>query len=465
MRQFFASLLPTLFAEQGHGRPTPFPRPGEVDLEIVDLEESMRPLELPLFTPDGSRQHTLVLGPAGSGRSLLLARLSRQAHQDERQVVVISMRGSQGPLYHLARYLAGTTRDLITREHARFNPFWFSAAPDSASCREPSNEELRHLIEVLIAVLPLALPGGVADRDWHNGMGRFIVLFYRYQPWREDGGSPDFNSFYEFVSRPLEALPDWVEQPTPAQHFQQWFLTATKPFYRGGGLDYLMNAAPGPLPTLRAVQNRFLYLNLALGDPLAEPGQPTEPYGGADAVRLQAAFWLLLYALDAQVGCRQGQQLTVVLDELNYDVFSSDNAAHAMQRYYLDRLCGREASREVIAAWQDTPDVVFKATTYSPPGCQPDGPSTAAQVMLQKSQCQLLLGDSRVKGRVAAGYASGYEVLAMSHEEQALFTSLRVSERQVLVRFPDSPEASRVYTAKLSLSELSDYLSPERAAR
>jgi hypothetical protein len=60
--------------------------------------------------------HKLVFGPAGSGRSMLMARLALAAHEAGNLVVVLDMRGAR-PLYQLTQHLGGTTYEITSREH------------------------------------------------------------------------------------------------------------------------------------------------------------------------------------------------------------------------------------------------------------------------------------------------------------------------------------------------------------
>lgn len=263
--------------------------------------------------------HKLVLGPSGSGRTLLLARLGKVAHTAGRTVVFIeqSARGGTSPLRQVTERLDGSAVDLSTG--AGFNPFWVPG-PGPTGWAVPEGNIVEQLFHLLVALFDFETPEATRPKLRLRVLGYLLRGYYEkwthpdayWSPardfWHGRSGHPDqqwhegpsFNSFYEFMM--LEAgrnrTPDFEEAYT-------WLLATSRKYYAGNTYDYLLNALPARQSEMLSNPVRAYYF----GWPATTPSPA-----------VTRAYWVLLYSLDTYLSAGSvyydGQRLSVITNGL-----------------------------------------------------------------------------------------------------------------------------------------------------
>lgn len=239
---------------------------------------------------------TLVLGPTGSGRSVMLARLGEAAHAAGDCVVFLDF-GPGTPSNQVTQRVGGRSQPVPVG----FNPFYL---PDyfGGGWRYLSGfdgvDELASLLNNLFSLGLVAddLPAGrlvalqhVLERyyDLQAGGLDAPTRSLLADAWQARPGNvsqqwhagPSFNSFYEFLVYEV-SNPDLASM-RPALN---WLIAQGHPYYAGGDLDYLLNALPDELAATFDAPGRCLNL-------FFEPSTPRP--------LLTCQCWLLLYSLDA----------------------------------------------------------------------------------------------------------------------------------------------------------------------
>lgn len=410
----------------------------------------------------------LVLGPAGSGRSIMLARLAEAAHAAGNQVVVLGF-DSRGPVAAVGERVGQQVSAISKPADASFNPFWLPAL-DTSAAQSPTEHQFQMLATLLENMLQLtsatSLPEMGGNKRIRLGMllRREIGLYYSQQAWlRQPGGkvgrsrnpaqawhpleAPSFNSFYEFClgrwgqSSGMQQA-DVQQADVEERIFFQWLGNAGAPFYAGGPLDALMNATPEQVSKLVDSPSRLLRVTLdaTIADTFKTtvdtPDADTSTWKEPALEAWQRLLLLLLHTFDVHFGSRK-QRLTVVIDNL------SDRMGGGMLSYLADYfVTWKYYNRDVIIGWETgSPD-----STFSPD-------SRVARLLLAWCDCQVLM---HMPSATVYEGVKDCDVLAMSPATQALFLSLRDVKRSVLVRVP-ATSTGEVFQAWLSDDELEQY--------
>jgi hypothetical protein len=391
----------------------------------------------------------IVLGGAGAGRSVMMGRLARAAHEKGNQVVMVAMMQHKDALYHYTQKAGGTTREIKTKSQARFNPFWFPERL-TGSAKRPPEELLGYLNKLLLSLLETASPLAEKTGKYSKRPILYSYLFgllhtYYQQCAVDPAITPSFNSFYEFTAQEAakawadfnsfcevatsEAAKAWSKDHYPALEFLTWFSEAGRPFYGTGELAYLMSAQPEEVAELFTVQNRLLYIEVASGRFGDEELR--------DAVATQCISWLLLFGADVQLGYandlnrRAGfPYLTTVVDELPNECLT-ELGTHFMEGYLH---FGRYNAREFTCSWHNDPKEVFQPL------------HKVAHLIREVAGCLLILNRNRF-GQTPE------KNLYLSSQEAEQYANLQ--SRQLLIT--GIREFSGVYDFNISQQELAPF--------
>lgn len=419
------------------------PLPGDLWLKTPASQRPVRALPAGIFRYNNCySDNKVVLGGAGSGRSVMMGRLCQAAHEKGNQVVMIAYRQQQGPMHHFTRNQGGAMRQITTRSEAAFNPFYFPERFTSTNkdVIEPLVIYLSQLLDCLLQTATPQLP-----RLRNGVLYSLLAAYFQQQPWRASGANPSFDSFYEFVSSaPAQGWAVGQVKPCPTCGAEAGcqqpksdpqlaiFLEAGEPFYGTGELAYLMNAQPEQASALFATQNRLLYINLAvgyLGDELR------------DEVATQCISWLLLFGIDMHIGLfSPGQHhnrqdvLTVAVDEL-FDECLTSVSTTFVAPYLRSK---RQNAQELLCSWHNSPQQVFCAE------------HPVATLIRDSAGCFVLLSSGPTWHK--------HQGLWLSDEQQAQYQGMQ--RNQLLIA--GLREFDGVYDATMNQQELSVFeQSPE----
>lgn len=434
--------------------PVPLSPTELLEAREATLRQLQQPGELWLHGPDGPKlavarfpreqgaatDNKLVLGPAGSGRSLMLARLARTAHAAGNQVVILDHTGSnprnRGALWHLTRTKGGTFT--TASEPVQFNPFWFPGLDDQ-SWRLPTEEEVSTLGQVLVSVLSLTRYAGPANPTHMRELLEVSLGDY----FSDMAGTPTLPGFASFLEW-LEAQPDRTLPGSVAGKFRQWFAQASQPFRPGGTLGHVLAATPAQLRKLLNSTGRLLHLETGPGAATEAdtPGYSMRPWPLAAPEAHQREIILFLHALATWYGDRESR-LTFIVNEWHYDILREPLAAYLLN--FFQR--GPASNHELIAGWHESPSTVFSAE------------NPAAQLVLAQAGTQLLLHNFAARNANDAG--ERFAVLELRPREEEAFRNL--AEREVLVRQPLN--RFEVFSTRLAPADLADFMSEEELTR
>lgn len=410
----------------------------------------------PSRTQGANNDNMLVMGGAGSGRSIMVARLTEAAYTADNTIFALT---HSGPLEALCERVGGTHYPLTTPEQASFNPFLFVLAEVGEPT--PSTDQLFALATVLANVLLLTncstLPedGTLVAATIERVLVKELQRYYDPRNTAKAKSAPSFTSFYDFVEQHSSMA--FMEEEAVAtgvvrllsgvftnedRAFYRWFTVAGQPFRTGGALGHLMNASPDQVLGL-AKANRFLQVFLSLRDTArteVDNAEFTEwPFGSPAPEATVRSIILLLHTVDELFGGRD-QRLTVVLDELHYSLLGPQLAGYL--NYYLKE--GPRRNRSLIVAWHECPDQVFSDR------------NPAAQALLAACDSQIFATFGRTQQEV-----KGYDCLQLSDTTKELLISTGKSSseadgRKVLVRIP-ADSTGEVFHAYLPREEQLNY--------
>lgn len=361
----------------------------------------------------------LVVGGAGSGRSLMTGRLCQAAHEKGNIVVMVATRYRNQAMYQLANKAGGAIREIGSYNQVSLNPFLFPerimAAYEGSSLIGVQD----FLADLLLSLMRAASPTLIPVRE-HSIYG-IVRLYYKQRPWESTGAIPSFDNFYEFIGSEAAQTwtKSWPEGISILENFLAWVTEAGRPFYATGEFAYLLKGQPEQVAELFTQQNSLLYIELAA----IRAGNELH-----DKVAAQCVWWLLVFGIDTHFSLIGGQQqkLTIAIDEWPKECLGEREWLFG--NFMRTR---RKFAGEVITSWQDKPSDVFSD----------DYPT--AQSIRYNADCHILLNSG-------PDWHNGGELLS-NDEEKKLYTEL--TGRQVLVL--RAGEFSGVYDATMSQEELS----------
>ena len=391
-----------------------------------------------------ANDNKLVLGHAGSGRSLLVSRLARTAHEAGNQVVVLAWAYNPhyaGPLSCLLHKLEGEFKQISTADQLRFNPFWLPmTGGNGLGWRMPTMEELDALADLLVNVLQLTRYRQPIDQERVTEVMYQVLGSYFVAQALANSPYPCFATFASTVlSRKRGA-----DEEAAVTAFMDWFAAVQEPFSTGE-LAYLLAATPEQVQELIASPSRALHVHMMLDQSCASQADTVDfspragknwspPCPGEAQTR---ALMLLLYSVDTHLS-QQNRRLTVVLDEQHYDSMGAQIATFLTT--YLRK--GTQYNREVISAWHEWPATVFGE----------DNPG--AQVLLNQIGTQILLRSNLPR-------EANWGPLKLSEQEWKAYSHLPY--KCVLVRRPGRGYES--FNAWLPGEFMTDFVPEERQAR
>ena len=412
-------------------------RPGELWLHTA-AGPCLAVARSPRWEQDAANDNKLVLGHAGSGRHLMLARLARTAHEAGNHVVVLNNfranPNNPGPLWMLTQTLGGAFRSLNEPEDLHFNPFWLPGY-DGQEWRTPTLEENNAIATVLVNVLQLTRYNVLAATETlGEEMNRALAGYFSAK--QEQIFPPCFTDFVGWVSN----LSDDKKGKIISEAFATWLAQVSQPFVAGGILSNLLSATPDQVQKLVSSPQRIMHIEIALDERFMTEADTLDfvqrRWGHPAAQAQTRALMLLLHTLDMHMG-QQQQRLSIVSDELHYDSLGKRMAVYL--EHYLARW--EHYNRELLVAWHERPTSVF--SDHHP----------GAQTILRASGTQIL-----VSGHLTWGGVQNYFLpLGLSDQEADAFEKIITEQRRVLVRRPGPTHYTAeyaVFDARLARADL-----------
>lgn len=389
----------------------------------------------------------LVLGPAGSGRSLLLGRLAKTASEAGGCVVVLDSFGvnlnNPGPLWMLTFSQGGTFASLDRPGQLSFNPFWMPDAGYSgwrmpqAPARLPTGEEMQAIALLLANLLRLSrYDAPVTEEKVQGWLYDAVAAYYASPEMQASDHNPCFKAFVNVVL----ALPRTGEVEWLNAEFIDWLTQVSQPYREGGELEALLDASHFQAQAAFARPGQGMtYIDFGLDASAASAADTPEfkqaPWGNPAAQAQTRVLMLLLHTLDFRMGQRE-QRLTIVADELHYDSLGSRMATYLAG--YLGR--GPQYNRELVVGWHESPATVFQEQ------------HPAARTILAHCGTHILLAGTLSHFDKAAKYAP----LDLTEEETDTLTGLSCGTRELMVRRPG--QACEVFSAQLAYVNLTDFV-------
>jgi type IV secretory pathway VirB4 component len=175
-----------------------------------------------------SARAKFVLGPTGSGKSVLCNHLIRQYLEQGAHTMITDMGNSYRQLCQLygGHYFAYSLEKPMG-----FNPFWLAEG-------EVLDVEKRQFIIELILVL-LKQPGETLQRSEYVALSNTVDGYFKWAGTNKE--FPCFNGFYAWVRDHFSSRLS-REGVTDKQFDLQNFLYVLRPYYLGGEYDYLLNS-------------------------------------------------------------------------------------------------------------------------------------------------------------------------------------------------------------------------------
>lgn len=178
-----------------------------------------------------------IVGPSGSGKSVFVNQMITYLLAQEAHVTVVDIGHSYKRLGLLrnAKYITHSDSDPI-----KLNPF-FIERWDLEKVNFQISEEFKEVIAKLIFTLYKRADD---DSNKYEEVTINLMVSSFYKSLKDNDIYPNFNSFFEFVKFQFPEI--YKKEGGSVKQFDiDKFLYVTKPFYKGGEYDYLLNSTEG----------------------------------------------------------------------------------------------------------------------------------------------------------------------------------------------------------------------------
>lgn len=417
----------------------------------------------PSQTQGARNDNKLVLGYAGTGRGILLGRLTKAAHAAGNCVVAFTQERT-GAVAAVGEVAGGGSYTIRKLADASCNPFWFPELELAEGSRKmPSEQQLISLMKLLANLLTITAQTRKIASPLDSVLLEKYLLeelseYYTYRTWLyrlgyqgpavslgrrgkrtpqqeldwPSLGRPGFNSFCYAVSNGEHFF---EEKPDEYYVFIRWFDKVSTPFYLGGELEALVNGRAEQVGALVGIRSRFMRITLS--------ESLSESVTGEDAI--QCAWLLLLHTFDTHLGHRE-RRLTIVLDELPAQAVGA-SVQEYLTRYLAD---WRQVNRDLLVSWRGAPDQLFNEA------------APVAQLLLEACDTQLMTAYPKKLWQEAQ---RKNKALLLSPQTERRLRSLRAGEsegnrftqRDILVRIPATSDG-QIFEAGLQDAALDPFL-------
>ncbi|HLX93157.1 MAG TPA: TraG family conjugative transposon ATPase [Puia sp.] len=203
----------------------------------VDVDISDEPLRRGIIT----NRNKFILGPSGSGKSFFTNHMVRSYYEQGTHIVLVDVGHSYKGLCELVGGYYFTYSEL---QPIKFNPFYIGEG-------DALDTEKKESIKTLLLALWKKDNEGL-NRSEYVALSNALQLYYQ-----KEESFRCFNSFYEFLKNDFVAV--LRDDAVKDKDFDMAnFLYVLRPYYRGGELDYLLNAREN----LDLLHQRFIVFEL-----------------------------------------------------------------------------------------------------------------------------------------------------------------------------------------------------------
>ncbi len=359
-----------------------------------------------------TNRNKFILGPSGSGKSFFTNHMLRTYYEQGSHIVLVDVGHSYKGLCDLVDgyYFSYSESDPI-----RFNPFY------TEDGKRPDTEKKESIKTLLLALWKKDTE--TYRRSEYVALSNALTLYYDHLEQNLNIG-PSFNTFYEFLKSGFtEKL---KEDKVKDRDFDlSNFLYVLRPYYRGGELDYLLNATEN----LDLLSERFIVFEL-------------------DAVKDHPILFPVITIIIMEVFISKMRKLKgirkLILVEEAWKALMKEGFAQYVQ--YLFKTV-RKFFGEAIVVTQEVEDIISSPIVK--------------QAIINNSDCKILLDQSKYQNK----FDQIQELLGLTEKEKALVLSVNKANdpakkyKEVFISL--GGVLSRVYRTEVSAEEYLAYTTEE----
>lgn len=370
----------------------------------VHVDISDEPMKMGICT----NRNKFILGPSGSGKSFFTNHMVRSYYEQGTHIVLVDVGHSYKGLCDMVKgyYFTYSENNPI-----RFNPFYIGEG-------DSLDTEKKESIKTLLLAL-WKKDDETFKRSEYVALSNAIAGYYSYLE-KNTAVFPCFNSFYVFLrdeyTRVLEG--DRVKE----KDFDiDNFLYVLRPYYEGGGFDYLLNATEN----LNLLQERFIVFEL-------------------DNIKDHPILFPVVTIIIMEVFINKMRKMKgirkMILIEEAWKALMKEGFAEYIK--YLFKTV-RKFFGEAIVVTQEVEDIISSPVVR--------------QAIINNSDCKILLDQSKYQNK----FDQIQELLGLTEKEKALVLSVNKSNdpakkyKEVFISLGGM--MSKVYRTEVSLEEYLAY--------
>lgn len=374
----------------------------------VHVDLSDEPMQRGIIT----NRNKFILGPSGSGKSFFTNHLVRSYYEQGSHIVVVDV----GHSYRGLCELVGGYYFTYSEQHPiRFNPFFTGAegAPDT---------EKKESIKTLLLAL-WKKEGDSLNRSEYVALSAALQQYYEFLAQHE-GVFPCFDTFYEFLDRQFASVLK-ADRVKERDFDMDNFLYVLRPYYRGGELDYLLNAREN----LDLLHHPFIVFEL---DNIKD-----------HPILLPVVTIIIMEVFISKMRRLSGVRKMILIEEA-WKAIAREGMAEYI-RYLFKTV--RKFYGEAVVVTQDLEDIISSPVVK--------------QAIVGNSDCTILLDQSRYQNK----FEAIEQLLGLTEKEKALVLSLNRSNepgrryKEVFISLGST--LSRVYRTEVSPEEYLTYTTEE----
>jgi conjugation system TraG family ATPase len=354
--------------------------------------------------------HKLIIGPSGSGKTFFMLGLVHSYYHQGAHIILLDIGDSYKRLCEL---LGGYY--LVYSEEApiQFNPFWLDKED------QLDIEKMENLIALLLVLCKKS--DEPVLRSEYIVLSNMVSGFYRYLEKHNDI-FPCFDSFYDYLIAVF--TPRLVQDGVRDKHFDlENFLYVTRPYYKDGQYDYLLNAHD----QLDILHHRLVIFEL-------------------DAIKNHPILFPVITIVVMQLCISKmrrlaGARIAIILDEAWKPIATEGTNQFVKTGYKTFR----KNNGEVIVVTQEIEDIISSPVVKN--------------TIINNTGCRILLDQSSLMNR----FEQLQELLGLSEKDKALVLSLNKANepgkkyKEVFISL--GTDHSRIYRVEASLEEYLIYTS------
>lgn len=374
----------------------------------VHVDISDEPVKLGICT----NRNKFILGPSGSGKSFFTNHMVRSYYEQGTHIVLVDVGHSYKGLCDM---VGGYYFTYDEKNPIRFNPFYIGEGDNL-------DTEKKESIKTLLLAL-WKRDNEVFNRSEYVALSNALQLYYEKLD-KNVGLFPCFNSFYDFLRN--EFVEVLNNDKVKEKDFDiSNFLYVLRPYYKGGELDYLLNATEN----LELLTERFIVFEL---DNIKD-----------HPILFPVVTIIIMEVFISKMRKLKGIRKMILIEEA-WKAIAKEGMAEYIK--YLFKTV-RKFFGEAIVVTQEVEDIISSPIVK--------------QAIINNSDCKILLDQSKYQNK----FELIQELLGLTEKEKALILSVNKAnepaKRYKEVFISLGGMLSKVYRTEVSLQEYLAYSTEE----